>query len=114
MSSHRESLVLKPARSAHGDNVHLGPATAPETWSRVLREALSKRDWIVQEYHQSRPYLCQYGEDGCAVHDMIWGIFVFGSQYGGGFLRVMPRWKIEPINAAKGAEEGILFEVEES
>ncbi|HEX4953897.1 MAG TPA: hypothetical protein VF017_10950 [Thermoanaerobaculia bacterium] len=111
ISANRESLVMKPARSGKGANVHLGRSTSPDLWTQVLREALAARDWIVQDYHQSLPYLCQMGDRGCAVHDLVWGIFVFGSRYGGGFLRVMPRDLHVPINSARGALEAILFEV---
>jgi hypothetical protein len=113
VAAHRERLVLKPARSSQGNDVHLGFSTPPDTWNRVLREALARRDWIVQDYHESRPYLCQEGEEGCSVHDLVWGVFVFGSTYGGGFLRVLPKGRGEAINAARGARESILLEVTE-
>jgi hypothetical protein len=113
VGAHREHLVLKPARSSQGDNVYLGAWTPPETWDRVMREALPSGEWVVQEYHESRPYLCQIGGEGCSVHDLIWGIFVFGSRYGGGFMRVLPKGRGEAINASQGALEAPILEVGE-
>ena len=46
-----------------------------------------------------------------APHDVIWGLFVFGDHYGGGFTRLIPRGVTGVINAARGALEGVLFEV---
>ncbi|MDX1999257.1 MAG: hypothetical protein SF066_16185 [Thermoanaerobaculia bacterium] len=109
----RENLVLKPAQSSQGNGVLIGAGTPPASWETAVREALARSDWVVQEFHESLPYLCQYGEEGVAVHDFIWGIFVFGSRYGGGFLRMMPRGRNLPINAAKGAQEGIVFELDQ-
>jgi hypothetical protein len=66
----------------------------------------------VQEHVESRPYLYQLGEQGSAVHDVIWGLFCFGNLYGGAFLRMLPKGSGDGvINSARGATEGILLEV---
>jgi hypothetical protein len=113
VSARREGLVLKSARSGQGQDVHLGPGTSQEAWDRLLRDALSRRDWVVQELQESQPYLCPQADAGACVHDLVWGAFVFGSAYGGAFLRVLPQGRRQAINSAQGALETVLFEVEE-
>lgn len=106
----REELVIKPARAGQGQDIHFGATTPPETWEKLVREALARRDWVVQERLESLPYLHQQGEEGIGPHDIVWGIFVFGSRYGGGFLRLMPQGPPQAINTALGAREALIFE----
>ena len=62
----------------------------------------------------SCPYLYQVGEQGCAPHHAVWGLFVFGSRYNGGFVRMLPeKGNQGVINSHQGAEESIILEVEE-
>jgi hypothetical protein len=110
--AHREHLVLKPAVGYQGGGVAIGSRTPPETWARLVREAVAQGRWLVQERVSSRPYVYQCGEQGFAVHDVVWGLFCFGESYGGGFLRMLPSDAGDGIiNSARGASEGILFEV---
>jgi hypothetical protein len=108
----REDFVLKPAVGFQGRGVALGRLTRPDTWAGLVREAVAKGGWLAQERLDSRAYLYQDGEQGYAEHDVVWGLFCFGDSYGGGFLRMMPRGTGDGvINSARGASEGILFEV---
>jgi hypothetical protein len=110
--THREDLVLKPAAGYQGKDVRVGRFTSPEEWEATVREALGTKGWLVQEHVESRPYLYQLGEQGSAVHDVIWGLFCFGNLYGGAFLRMLPKGSGDGvINSARGATEGILLEV---
>ena len=114
VESHRERLVLKPARSAHGERVHIGSKMGPAAWLSVLEQALQADDsWIVQELVESLPFLFQNGRSGASPHDMVWGFFVFGDQYGGTLLRMLPKEGSGIVNAAQGAMEGALIEVQE-
>ena len=71
------------------------------------------RTMLLQEYVTSRPYLFQCGDRGWARHQAVWGTFSFGGTYGGGFLRLLPLDRgPEIINSARGATEGLIFEVE--
>ena len=108
----RERLVLKPAQSFGGKGVHVGWQTAPDEWERLVREALSGPPWIVQEWVESLPYvhLSKAGEP--VPHDVVWGIFTFGDEYGGTFLRLAPKGR-GVVNVAQQAEVGYLLEVEE-
>jgi hypothetical protein len=110
--AHREDFVLKPAIGYQGGGVALGCLTPEENWGLLVRDAVAKGGWLAQERVDSRAYVYQTGEQGYAVHDVVWGLFCFGESYGGGFLRMMPRGAGDGvINSARGASEGILFEV---
>ena len=107
----REGFVIKHGARARGEGVVVGRMTPADRWEAEVRSAIETREWIVQEYVTSRPYLYHHGEGAC-LHDAVWGLFCFGSSYGGGFLRVMPYGRGDGIiNSARGASEGLIFEV---
>lgn len=110
---HREDLVLKPARGARGESVYVGRYMAAEVWAARISEALAAPEpWIVQEYLGSRPYLFPSADGEARIHDIVWGLFCFGGSYGGGFLRMSPATAGHGvINSARGAVEGLIFEV---
>ncbi|HEY6321841.1 MAG TPA: hypothetical protein VJA16_09815 [Thermoanaerobaculia bacterium] len=111
-AARRESLVLKPVGGAQGRGVHLGKRETPEAWRRLLDEAAGTGKMLLQEYVASRPYLYQHGDSGCAPHQVVWGTFSCGGTYGGGFLRMLPLASGPGvINSARGATEGLIFEV---
>jgi hypothetical protein len=111
LTAHPEWFVLKDAASWAGKGVFLGRSAPPEQWRATVAEALAGGHWIVQELQESLPYLYQSGAYGCAVHDVIWGPFVFGDRYGGTVLRMQPQGMGGPVNAALSASEGIVLEV---
>jgi hypothetical protein len=93
--------------------VTIGLTTPPDAWARLVAEAVvTPGGWLAQERVDSRPYVYQQGEEGYGIHNVVWGTFCFGETYGGGFLRMLPRETDERvINSARGATEGVLFEV---
>jgi hypothetical protein len=108
----RLRFVLKPGTGLNGNHVMVGPRVAPEVWEQTLARAAAEGTWVAQEAVTSRPYLGQAGEMGAVPHEVVWGIFCFGERYGGGFLRMMPCGTGDGvINSARGAVEGLLFEV---
>ncbi|HKV13289.1 MAG TPA: hypothetical protein VJ725_34430 [Thermoanaerobaculia bacterium] len=110
--AHREELVLKPSRGSQGEGVTFGHLTPPDAWARSVAAAVAQGGWLAQERVASRPYVYQHGDRGYGMHDVVWGTFCFGASYGGGFLRMVPRGTGDGvINAARGAAEGVLFEV---
>src|SRR5947209_1987330 len=109
----RERMVLKHVVSSCGEKVLFGAAMPRQDWEAAVANALAEGLWIVQELVDFQPYWCQTGPSGCAPHDLVWGFFVFGGRYGGGFLRLRPSGVLGAINSAQGAEETIFFEVEE-
>jgi hypothetical protein len=110
--AHREELVLKPSFGFQGRGVSFGHRTPPDAWAQLVKETVAQGGWLAQERVDSRPYIYQIGEQGYGVHDVVWGTFCFGESYGGGFLRMIPRGIGDGvINSARGATEGVLFEV---
>lgn len=107
----RERLVVKLGYSKGGHGVYVGHCTPPPVWEEAVERALEEGTWVVQELVEFAPYLFQGPGDGACLHDVVWGLFVCGEAYGGGFLRMVPRGQAGVINAAQGATEGILFEV---
>jgi hypothetical protein len=113
--SHRERLLLKPGEGIGGYGVYPGCSTPPDLWKQQVEKALEEKNWVVQEYIPSFPYLYQQGENGCAEHHVVWGFFVYGSQRGGGYIRLLPVKNHKGvINASQGAQACILMEVDES
>lgn len=113
--ANRKQLVIKPAGGLGGDNVYVGPYTPAPMWREVVKVAFRKKDWLVQEFVQSRPFLFQTDPHGHAGHDVIWGVFIFGEHYAGTFLRVLSRNKRHKgvINSKQGAEYSVVLEVDE-
>ncbi len=107
----RPGMVLKPATELGGKDVHLGRTTPAGVWLDLVRRALAAGDWVVQEHVESNPYLYQADQEGCALHDVIWGLFVFGTSYGGAFLRMQPKDREAIVNSQQGATEGVVLEV---
>ncbi|HEX7186034.1 MAG TPA: amino acid adenylation domain-containing protein [Thermoanaerobaculia bacterium] len=110
LTAQRE-LVIKRAREGRGSAVHIGAATPEPVWRERVVRALADGDWVVQERVESLPSIHQLGERGCGPHDVVWGLFVFGDRYGGGFLSLAPREQGGVINLTRGASAGVIFEV---
>ncbi|MEM9292790.1 MAG: hypothetical protein AAGD01_14000 [Acidobacteriota bacterium] len=115
--SHRDDLVLKLGHSASGEGVHVGFHTPPEEWEQRVATALDEPGWMVQERVDGLPLLLQGGERGACLHDVAWGLFTFGDDYGGGFLRVRPSdpegaQRAGVVNVSQGALESALLVVD--
>jgi acyl carrier protein len=113
----REELVIKKARAGRGSAVHMGAGTPEAAWRERVEQALVEGDWIVQERVEPLPAIHQQGERGSGPHDVLWGLFVLGERYGGGFLSLAPRAARTGstggvINVMRGATVGVLFEVD--
>jgi hypothetical protein len=112
--SNKEKFLIKPSEGAGGMGVCVGKNATAAQWQEAVRLAISQKNWLIQEYIQSLPYLYQTSEIGYGEHDVIWGGFVFGSEYVGEWVRLLARKNSTGIiNRLQGAEEGIVFEVEE-
>ncbi len=138
--SNRENLVLKPLLGSGGKDIYIGRYTLKEEWQKVVEfallnnnwrdiplnnpltekkwyefagRALSVKSWIVQEYIESPTYLYQWGKCGCAEHHAVWGFFIFGDLYAGGWVRVLPTFnKSGIINCHQGAKVSVMLEVD--
>ncbi|MDQ1355456.1 MAG: hypothetical protein QG657_5766 [Acidobacteriota bacterium] len=139
--ANREKLVLKPLIGAGGKDIHVGPHTpekewrdvvesamhwndwqdihfdenlTEEKWYEVVKTAYDVKNWLVQEYIEPSTYMYQLGENGYGEHHAVWGFFIFGDTYSGGWVRAMPtNSKSGIINCHQGAKVSVVFEVEE-
>lgn len=113
--SNRENLVLKPGDGLGGESVCVGRHTSAPLWKEMVKVALRNKNWLVQEYVESLPFLYLTGDNDCRGHDVVWGVFIFGGHYAGTCLRVLPKSKNVKgvINASLGAETAVMFEVDE-
>jgi hypothetical protein len=112
--SNRVNLVIKPGGELGGADVYIGKHTVASKWRDKVEFALKEKNWVVQEYVESRSYLYQCGEEGCAEHKMVLGFFVFGSKFAGIDVRVLPvENSTGVINAHQGAVTSVVFETEE-
>lgn len=112
--SHKDEFVIKSSLGLAGDSVYIGKSMSPGQWEDGVKNALRNKNWVVQEAVTSSSALYQHGETGCAVYDMVWGFFMFGSHYAGTFLRVILK-KDAPriVNTHQGAQVSIVFEVDD-
>lgn len=113
LADQRERLLLKHSLSSQGSDVHAGAFTPPARWEELIRAALGEGIWIAQEFMPPTrlPFLLPGG--GAADHEVIWGLYIIGERYGGGFLRVQPAGLAGVINSARGALCTCIIEVEE-
>jgi len=112
--TNREQLVIKPPLGNSGAGVYIGKNTPPLLWEKVVATAFKEKNHLVQERIDSQRYLFQHGEEGYCEHIVTWGLFVFGSVYGGGWVRALPAHnKSGIINSIQGAEETVALVVEE-
>jgi hypothetical protein len=112
--SNKDKLVIKPSEGSSGMGVYMGKKVTTAQWQEAVIRAISQKNWLVQEYIESLPYLFQEGEIGCLEHNVVWGGFLFGDEYLGGWVRLLPVEDEKGIISAKrGAEESVVFEVEE-
>ena len=137
----REKLVLKPLVGAGGKDIFVGYYTPEKEWQKIVESAIQWNDWqdvhfdkdlsegqwykiaadafrvknwLVQEYIEPPTYIYQLGEKGYGEHHAVWGFFIFGNTYSGGWVRVMPtRNKSGIINCHQGANVSVVFEVDD-
>jgi hypothetical protein len=112
LAAEREQLVLKRAFSHSGKDVYLGRNTLPASWTEKVTEALADGQWVVQEALESVPYRLLDEELGVVPHDVVWGLYVFGGEFRGGYLRVAPRERKSLLNAAQGASVIPFLEID--
>lgn len=112
--ANKDKLVIKPPLGLGGQRVGIGQGMFRREWESLVKTALRKKDFLVQELVESPRGLYQLGENGCAYHDTVWGVWILGSQYGASFVRVQPAGNVRKVvSGAQGAEISFAFEVDE-
>lgn len=110
----RDDLVIKPAEGYGGMGVYIGRNTTQKQWEECLETAIKEKHWLVQEHIELSSYLYQSGDEGCTLHEAVWGFFIFGPKYAGEWVRVLPKKDNKGvINCHQGASVSIIFEIEE-
>lgn len=105
------AFVLKAPTAVGGQGVVVGAAATPEEWRAAVDHALAAGDWIAQEYLATPAYAFQCGEEGWAPHRLVWGPFLFGEEYGGLFVRILPVAQGPVVNLGRGAQVALAFTV---
>jgi uncharacterized circularly permuted ATP-grasp superfamily protein len=112
--SNKDRLVIKPSIGLGGQRVYIGQDTFRKQWETLVNTALHQKNFLVQELVEAPRALYQLGEDGCAHHDTVWGVWILGSRYGASFVRALPGGNARRVvNGAQGAEISAVFEVEQ-
>jgi len=111
LHAERTDLVLKGALSVGGEEVVVGRLADEARWRRTVDAALDGSGWIVQEYLEAVTFPLQAGDDGWAPHRIVWGPWVFGEDYGGLFVRLLPETAGPVVNLGTGAGVGLAFVV---
>jgi len=112
--ANKDKLVIKPSLGMGGQSVYIGQDIFNKQWEYLVNTALRKKNFLVQELVETPRGLYQLGEDGCAYHDIVWAVWILGSQYGGSMVRAIPAGNTRKVvNAAQGAEICAVFEVDE-
>lgn len=112
LRSGRERFVLKGESGIGGNEVVVGRYADEAGWDAAIARALQAGDWLAQEFVASRPYLLQAADGTPQPHDVVWGLYVCGTRYGGAFVRAQVQGHGDGIiNAARGASEALVLEV---
>jgi hypothetical protein len=109
----RDELVLKAATAVGGQGVVMGRDTEPGAWRSAVERALDDGGWVVQELLETPVYPFQHGAEGWAPHRLVWGPFLFGDDWGGLLLRVLPADRGRVVNLGRGGSVALAFEVAE-
>ena len=112
--SNKDKFVVKSSLGLGGEGVWVGKSTPANQWETLVKTAVRKQSFLVQEWVECSPGLYQVGESGWARHDTVWGFWVFGSRYAGTWVRAMPQnINRGVISCHEGATISVIFEVED-
>jgi len=110
----QKKFVLKSSFGSAGVEVFIGSKISPEIWKEKVTMALEEKTWMVQEYIKPQEYWYQINQNDIALHEVVYGLFVFGQFYAGGFVRLLPSDnKNGVVNCSQGASESTLLVVDE-
>lgn len=110
LRANRGDFVVKKGLGYGGDDVHLGECTSADRWDAIIRAGIEEGTWLVQRFVDPKRFAYQSGEDGPQPCKAVWGGFCYGERFGGAYLRVFPGHRTGPINSARGAMTGLVFE----
>ena len=110
--NNKDKFVIKPCGGFQGNDVSVGRYMSDSQWHELLQGVDKPELWIIQEYCQSCYFAGYSDDDGVGVFDAIWGVFQFGQQYGGCWVRNLEKRKNQygVINSHRGAQDRIVYE----
>jgi hypothetical protein len=114
LPEHRREMVLKRATLRGGHDVLVGRFRSDAEWREDVARAAREGDWIVQAYVEPVACCFQQGERGAVRQDLVWGLFAFGSHFGGAVMRMQAHATGGGVvNSTLGAEMGVLLFADE-
>ncbi len=111
VTRHRERFVLKPGLGFSGAGISIGHFMSDTEWQDAVQTALAYESYIVQEYIAPYLTLNLHPDHGLSPFQANWGLFVFGQQFGGAFIRIMPAEITKLISIGHGARASVLLEI---
>lgn len=108
----KDNWVLKQVDGSSGQGVWVGKETELDEWVALLNKAFDLNTYIIQEYVESIPITYRNNQGEYTDHNVIWGFFISGNKYSGGFLRVSEKGNRLVINSFTGARESYMLEIE--
>jgi len=112
--AHQDDFVIKKFDSSSGRDVVVGRHVDATTWERIIRACVeAKARWIVQQFCAPSVLDVHDAAMGVVPHALIWGIFSYGAEYAGAFVRADPGIaQGGVINSATGATDLVVYEVD--
>lgn len=112
VARHQADLVLKPAADYGGHDVLVGRFASAGEWSAATENALTRSDFIVQEYAAPDPVnLAFYNRASGRVRRAdvtpVLGFAVFGGRDAGCVVRHNPSLSRGVVNGAQGASQNV-------
>lgn len=108
--ANRARLVLKPDNERSGIGVLIGARASEAVWSAAVDHALLKNCFVAQELCISQKFVAPANGRIC-THDLIWSVFVFGNEFAGSYVRMLPDSNSDGVvNVDRGATETIVFQ----
>lgn len=111
--TNKEEYVLKCGVGEGGNEVVVGKDVDINTWKSSIWKALEEKNWIFQKFVESTPFTYQSLDAGFFDYNVVWGLFVLGDSFLGGFLRLGKQESDHVINCARGARISFMLQVEE-
>lgn len=112
LHANKDQFVVKIIDGLQGKDVYVGKYLTQEAWEQALSEAFKNNKYIAQEFCDAVSYKAPNKNNEWTSHDLIWGAFGFGSQYGGTWVRMSEKEKSSGvINSATGAVEALVYEM---
>lgn len=112
LKENKNLFVIKVANELQGSNVFVGKFMEQNDWNNTILEAIESKNYLVQEFCDSRTVFAPNEDDKWVPNRLILGAYGFGDIYGGVCARLSQINKKETgvVNVASGAIGGLVYE----